>query len=230
MEEPEYTTEKPSGWSEQDERLLWYINYLINKLDLVDETKKKSGWKLRAGKVGKFFQTSAGVALITVILGGVFGQYITKTFTEYKEFLDQDRELVKRMFSLVGSVAAASDNLIARTGKQFNVTKPDDKAKNLEQTDKIADDFAEINTKWRREQNELDWLIRYYHPKQQEVFNAWDAANKSVSAYMKCAYDWDVSHPVANVEEKDISNACKDEKAKLNLEMNSLSTALEASR
>lgn len=187
------------------------------------EEKPKPRWQ-------RFLESSGGTALITVIIGGIFGQWITASFQQnekerefqqawmksrgdqalvsYKEYLDQEQEVMKRAYELIGNSIAASQDLIAQTGKDFNP----------EQQIEIQKKFNEVSVAWRSERTKLELLIGYYHPEQPQMLRDWQNLSEAVSVFVGCASRWNNSwddewrKTGRSPSQEEIHEACGNEK------------------
>lgn len=185
--------------------------------------EEPSAGRAREGKTWwkPFLEPAVLTALVTVVVGGLFGGWITHIYQEgaknrelqqvsYREYLSQEQETMKRAYSLIGSCISSSKRLIYQSARRYydpqivqslNRTDLENLRKQIVNT---RHNFNEIYVKWETEQAELALLMDYYHPDQSEVLNAWKKVTASTSAFMECAANWNDAHgntPGASEEE-----------------------------
>jgi len=207
-----------------------------------DSEQPKSKWQRSI----ELLQTSGVTALITVVLGGAIGQYIScdiqtrlkerefrqswmktagdQAIAAHSQYLTQEQDAVKRAYKLIGSYISALDDLIYVTGPGFDAPA----SEIAEQITLIQKKHNEIDSLWRSERDELKLLMGYYHPADPQVMDAWDELVDSLRAYSSCAGTWHQSH----IEETDvkIDDACRLEKESVGKKLKSLTTRLEEGR
>jgi hypothetical protein len=200
----------------------------------------------------EFLKTTGGTALITVLIGGLFGQIITcsvqnrlkerefqqawlkargdQALVAYKEYLDKEQETVTRAYGLVGSCITASSDLIEITGTGFDPAKSEGNEPHLKkQVDDIWSKYNEMDTQWGVEREKLGLLIGYYHHGRPEVYEAWGQVKESVTAYKDCAakrYD----EYLETRKLIDTTNVCQNEKQSLDQSLSHLTRTLDAAR
>jgi hypothetical protein len=147
----------------------------------------------------RFLETTGGAALITVLIGGIFGQWITSSIQagaddrefqqawlkargdqallSYTEYLKQRQEVVGQMFQLVGDFVAAADDLVHLTEAEFTPKQRRD----------VQDRYNAVELRWRADSSKLGFLIRYYHPHQTGVSDTWNETRRAVTVYADCA-------------------------------------------
>jgi hypothetical protein len=159
----------------------------------------------------KLLESAGGVALITVIIGGLLGQLISmyiqaslrdrdyeqtiskaqndRDLADYTKFLDQGSETVKHVYGLVGTCVSASDDLIQVASDELNqeVLAPDERKKEVAQKLEKRKKFNAADDKWREERDGLGLLMRYYHHNEDGVTVAWQGVQESTTSYMDCA-------------------------------------------
>ena len=193
---------------EVDEKLLQYLTLVATVLHSHKpderENNSKHWWQ-------PFVEPSVLVALITVIIGGLFGSAITymyqnaqkerefqqswlkargdQALTSYKEYLDREQELVKRTYSLIGACISASDRLVSQTGPPFRA-KFTDPQRVIEQKQTIKRNFNEVKARWLTEKEEIGLLMVYYHPEHPNVHTAWRKVQDYIIEYLEWAENW----------------------------------------
>ena len=239
------------SWSSEEERLLRHEAFMAEAL--------KQRASIGAGEQPKpwwqhILWSSGGTALITVLLGGIAGGLINwfvqsdlkdrefwqaywrargdQALVAYKEYLDQEREIVKRAYELIGSAISGSEDLITLTSSDFALDGfvGADRQMVKEQRVSFRDKYNTVDAQWRSEHEKLALLMSYYHHGRREVVAAWQEAQQSVTEYMDCARRWHADHVRASVDKNTIKGACKAEKDNLAKKVEQLTTRLEASR
>ena len=185
-----------------------------------DSERFKSAWL-------RFLESSGGTALITVVLGGIIGQLLAwsiqsglkdrefqetwlkargdQALVSYREYANQEQELMKTTYDLIGSCISASEDLIVLTSPEF---APDKFFGAVEQRTALRQKYNKVDAQWRSEKEKIGLLMGYYHPNQPDVTSAWHETQGSVCEYMDCAAKWYLDHgqPI------DTTHACQTEK------------------
>jgi hypothetical protein len=223
---PEPAADKPGGSPTKDE-------------------KPKPAWQ-------RFLETSGGTALITVLVGGMFGQFITWTFQEkakerefqqewmksrgdhallsYKEYLDGEQELMRHAYELVGNNAAASEDLIEITGEEYAAS---DNPKTKQQMLEMQKRYNAASAQWRVEGKKLEMLMGYYHQGLPQMRGDWRELSGAVSGYVKCASMWKAVWDAKRNEvptPEDVDGACGKERGRLDDSIDRLNATQEAGR
>jgi len=240
MEEP-----NPAQWSNDEARMLRHEAFMTEvmrrRVRVEGEGYTKPWWQ-------RFLESTGGAAMITVLIGGLLGQLITwsvqkglkeREFQEawmkargdqalvtYKDYLNQEQEIVRRVYEIVGSCISVSEDLIDLTKLEFAPGKSIGVEK---QRNSIRERYNTIDAQWRGEREKLGLLMSYYHRGRPEVAAAWRDLQDSVTKYNECAGNWylDHPHPLIKVE---VADACKNDRDDLRKRLEQLSASLEASR
>jgi hypothetical protein len=187
---------------------------------------------------------------VTVVIGGMFGQWITASIQDgqkerefqqawlktrgdqalaaHKDYLDKEHEVVAHAFDLIGNCVTAARDLIDLTGPEFapgNVSQRSQEDVRTQALDMI-DNYNKAEQQWGVESRKLNLLVEYYHPGQPDVHKAWREASESVTAYMKCAQQWFKEHR----KPLDPKGACQTEMKELDGRLVVLSASLAAVR
>ncbi len=192
-----------------------------------------------------FLETKGGTALITVVLGGLVGTVITgliqsrikerefeqawlkargdQALVAYKDYLEQQRETVKRVYELIGGSISASEDLIEITGPHFD---PEEYPGVEQQRQRLKENYNSQDRRWRDEHEMLGLLITYYHHGQPTVIGSWNETKDSVTKFMECAADWFEKHK----EPTKTSGACKVERENVSAKLASLGESLDKAR
>lgn len=236
-----------SKLSEQDRQALNYLtlaaSVLARPVDS-DRSPKSPWWK-------SFLQPGVLAAFVTVVIGGIMGNFIAATIQAgakerefqqawmkargdqallaYKEYTDQEQEIVKRAYELIGGCISASDDLISLTDKSF---APGSHVGVEAQRTAMRKNFNAYDVQWSRDSLKLQLLMSYYHSQmgQQNITDAWGKVQEAVTDYMGCASEWNDDHDGPPVSDSELENACKDKKDGFNSQIVLLTQSLEKSR
>ena len=193
----------------------------------------------------RFLESTGGTALITVLVGGILGQMITcsiqnsskerefqqawmkargdQALVTYNEYLNQQREVVKQAYELIGNSISASDDMIALTGPEFAIGSYEGVEN---QRGGVRKRYNSIDQEWRAEREKVGLLINYYHHGRPEVVAAWQELQNAVTAYNDCARQWYLEHP----EPAETKDACKNEQENFRRSLSQFNVSLEAAR
>ena len=233
----------PDKWSDEESTLLRHVAFMaaIDKRRVVPSKKepKKSWWE-------RFLNSTGGTALITVLIGGIFGSLITgmvqsglkerefqkswlksrgdQALVVYKEYLQQEQDLVNNAYGLIGRCLAASDEIVELTRPYFN-------PKNYPgvETQKLAirKNFNACDREWREGNEKIGLLMSYYHPNRPEVTMAWKEIQRSTTEYMRCVQDWYLTH---NSDYTEADSDCDPKKMDLISQLDKLNESINAAR
>jgi hypothetical protein len=235
---------------ENDERLLQYLTLVTAVLHQhpprQNEVQPKHWWQY-------FLEPSVLTALVTILIGGIIGGYITSEYQRkqrekeaeqawlklrgdqalhsFKDYLVKEQELVKRAYSLIGNCISASDRLISQTGKAYSGTFLNQTAIDNQKVE-IKRNFNSVTVTWQGEREEIALLMSYYHPKQQSVVSAWRKVQDSVNNFLIWAQTWNNNHqqPKPAPDEQEITSARQPLYNDLLSALAELSNALETDR
>lgn len=194
-------------------------------------------------------------ALVTVLIGGIAATAITgliqwragvrefdqawlksrgdQALLSYKDYLDQEQELMRRTYALVGTCISASDRLVGLTKSTWRrqFVGPELQAIQAQMKD-IRANYNEVNAKWNREKEELGLLMGYYHPGKPQVLISWSSVKENVTAYQQCAQSWYETHPATKPtpSDEEVSIACKAKYETLLNSLGGLTDSLESTR
>jgi hypothetical protein len=211
-----------------------------------DKSAAKPRWQ-------RFLESSGGTALITVLIGGLFGQYITASIqqklkerefqqswlqtqgsqatTYYKEYLTEEQSVVRGAYEVVGTCISASEDLVILTRTEFDLRTYSGKAQQIvrKQKEDIRDRFNRCDDHWRDEREKWGLLMSFYHRGRPEIGQAWTAVRDDLTDFMACAREWNLSH-LEPVSVDLARSACREAKAKVRVDLIGLSKALDATR
>jgi hypothetical protein len=201
---------RPSDWSEKDDRLLEHVLYAVEYSKWHMRQREKANWIKRAAK---FFESGVVVALVSVLIGGVFSQWVSNSYIAYKDFLDRRREVVKNLVTLVTTSMTAADGMVEQTHSSLN---------NDPAGEKLVGLYNEMTDKWTSGQEEMNFWLEYYYPGEAEVQNAWSKVRGGVTDYAAYAGKIDKCHAAGCAEETDMKAEYDKKKDKLKTSMTEL--------
>jgi hypothetical protein len=219
----------------------------ISKILEIRRTDKPSSkpWWLR------MLETPGGAALITVLIGGLLGGWISsliqsgakerefqqawlkargdQAMLAYKDFVEKRSNLINEVFGRVGSSVSASEDLINLSLRDFTVNpkfEPEVKTALHKYKNSVVDRFELVESDWRKDRDRLGLLIDFYHPDQKPLVDAWGTVTESLTGYMRCAKKW-------QAEQRDLENtdnACTTERAHLTTSLQTFSAEIGKKR
>lgn len=251
------TDQKPQTAStpkrgESDEQILHYLALLATILHQPPgppepKERKSFGDALR--------EPTVVAALVTVLIGGIAATLITgliqwragvrefnqawvksrgdQALISYKDYLDQEQQLMRRTYALIGTYISASDGLAGLTKSTWRQELVGPKLEAVQKQMKdIRTNYNEVHAKWNSEVEELGLLMGYYHPGQPQVLSSWRGVKESVTAYQQCAQNWYETHPATKPPptDEEVSAACKPKYEVLLNSLNGLTNSLESAR
>jgi hypothetical protein len=232
------------GFGNQDDQqsLLDYerfISEVLRRRGLSDTRGRgKGAWRL-------ILESAGGAALITVLVGGVLGQWLSysiqtrqkdrefqqsvmkmlgdQALISYSDYLHQEEEIVKRAYDLIGLCITAADDLVTSTTPEFAVKT----RSATEQRLAIQRKYNVVDDQWRSERAKIDLLIMFYHRKHPEVVSQWDDVKSAVTNHMDSAHRWYQNHGNRPVN---ISDGWMAERKALGDKLGKFASSLEAAR
>lgn len=224
--------------TQKDDLLIQYAAIVAALLEQQVRQSQDSTPKKRS--LGQsLLEPSVLAALLTVVIGGLFGAWITHIFQEkaktresqqiqlnrerefellwlksrgdqaliaYQQYLDSERGVVQRAYSLIGEVVSASDRVVGMARPAFRRTTSE------KQMSDIRTSYNETKAKWRSQNQELILLMSYYHPKQKSILETWKLVQDSVSAYMENARELDDKYRMRSDAPTEQENKAREEK------------------
>lgn len=160
-----------------------------------------------------FWQSGSGTALITVLLGGALGQFIScdvQNRLKEREFNDTwlksrgDQALAART-EFMRTRRETFENVIATTARLANaseellyVMSPAFKLDNLQganrervraEQEKLVNAYRTADLEWGTKRFTFDFAVGYFGEQDPKVISAWRGVRSSVDKYRKCAGD-----------------------------------------
>ncbi|HLK07357.1 MAG TPA: hypothetical protein VKV30_05440, partial [Candidatus Angelobacter sp.] len=161
MTEPRALDKKVTDWSDPELRALLNQALAIEFVKATKQPEAKTHWL-------QVLNSSTIAALITVILGTLLGSFLSSSIQEksrkndtelasYKEYLERERQVVQHVFQAIGSLEAASQNLIASTGEDFDNTTGSGKEKERVEGLKrqLLQEYNTADTQWHAQELQL---------------------------------------------------------------------------
>jgi ribosomal protein L32E len=149
----------------------------------------------------------------------------------YKEYLDQERQLITRAYGSIGACIAASDRLVGLTGDEWRQHFAD-RALVSKQREEIRNSYNQTDAKWQSEAQEIGLLMSYYHPNEPKIAASWANVEQAVTDYLDSAHSWSKDHPANKPAptNNDVRNACKAQYQTLVTQLDDLTKSLESAR
>jgi hypothetical protein len=187
----------------------------------------------------RFLESTGGAALVTTLIGGLVGAYITGLvqrgtkerelrLAAFREYADGELRVVQRVWEQVGLMVSASENLLVLTEPAFDPENFADKQRDavLEQRKRLRDGFNEADRDWRRNRETLGFLLGYYHHGHSDLEPTWRKTQAAVDGFVSCARE----RYFADAKETSDDRACEASRRTLDEELASLNRALRESR
>lgn len=195
-----------------------------------DPAATKPGWQ-------RFLESTGGAALITVLLGGVLGNWIAGEYEErravnerrhltHQEYLKERLATIQPTLERVGHTVAAAEDLISITRPDFDPSRfaiGQDRDDTLAKRKQIRKDYNDADAAWRREKAKLGYLLAYYHPGSAEVSAAWRDLETAVTTFVDCARSWWIESAGEPTE----AAACEKDRAAIDQTMEDLIESLD---
>jgi hypothetical protein len=231
----------------QREHDLEYETHISKVLEIrrTDKPSSKPWWL-------RMLETPGGAALITVLIGGLLGGWISsiiqsgakdrefqqawlkargdQAMLAYKDFVEKRSNLITELYGRVGSSVSASDDLINLSRKDFTALpelEPEVKTARKEYQKSIDDRFEQVEADWRKDRDRLGLLIDFYHPDQKPLVEAWGTVTESLTGYMRCAKKWREGHVG---DEENLDKACTTERSVLTTSLRAFSEEISKKR
>lgn len=251
------TDQKPQGAppptrSERDQQILHYLGLLATFLEHQPNSPQPKERKTFSDALR---DPVVVAALVTVLIGGIAATVITgliqwqagirefaqtreksrndQALISYKDYLDQEQQLMRRTYALIGTCISASDRLVGLTKSTWRQQFVGSELQAVQkQRRDIRTNYNEMNAKWNSEVEELGLLMGYYHPSQPQVLSSWKAVKEAVTGYQQCARNWHETHPATKPAptDEEVSAACKPKYEALLKSLNDLTDSLESAR
>ena len=228
---------------EQDLEYEGYISKIL-EIRRADKPSSKPWWL-------RMLETPGGAALITVLIGGLLGGWISsiiqsgakdrefqqawlkargdQAMLAYKDFVEKRSNLITELYGRVGSSVSASEDLINLSRKDFIVDstlEPEVKEARRKYRDSIRDRFELVEADWRKDRDRFGLLIDFYHPDQKPLVEAWGTVTESLTGYMRCSKNWHDTH----YGDENTDQACTSERARLTTSLQAFSAEIGKKR
>lgn len=229
---------KVGEWSDEQQRLLDHERFQAEVQRL-----RREGGGSGGGKPAwqRFLESAGGAALVTVLLGGLLGNWIAGALEErragnerryltHEKYLEQRLATIRPTLERIGHTVAAAEDLITITRPDFD---PESYAEGpgrdatLAKRQEIREAYNEADSEWRREKENLGYLLAYYHPGGSGVAGAWGRLEAAVTGFVDCARTWWVEN--AREPTEGAASACDRERTAVDRAMKELIGVLEVS-
>lgn len=239
-EQPRNLTSREKRFLEQES----FITEAIRRRKGNDGEKPKPTWQ-------RFLESPGGAAIISAILVGIFSQMTTYTaqratsekelrdaytkartemiLVTQKDYLEQQKEIIKRAYELIGSSISASEDLITlSTG--YSITTFDSASREAitKQRATTLEKYNTVYEQWRTEKGKLRLLLSYYNSHRPEVLAAWIGAEEAVTAYTYCTQRWYLELQMSQNNGGD-GSICKKQKDEVWKNLDRLNSSLASS-
>lgn len=187
----------------------------------------------------RFLESTGGAALVTTLVGGLVGAYITGLvqrgtrerelrLAAFREYADGELRVVQRVWEQIGVMVSASQNLLVLTEPAFDAGHFAGEQRDavLEQRKRLRDEFNEADREWRRNRETLGFLLGYYHHGDSSLEPTWRKTQAAVDGFVSCARDRYLAHDQAASDDP----SCEASRRKLDRELGSLNRSLRESR
>ncbi len=191
----------------------------------------------------RFLESTGGAALITVVLGGVFGNIIAQSIQSwnkqrethlvaFQEYTKGEQQTVKDAFQMIGKSMSASENLSTLTEAEFDLNRFEGKEKEAvrHQREELKSQYNKVDEDWRSSRETIALMMAYYHHSKPEVTQAWTGVQDGLTTYMDCEKRWYLEHDGAGLDMKTVQNACSGENGTLHSALQKLTASLESAR
>jgi hypothetical protein len=235
MTDPGAVDKKATDWSDSELRSLLNQALAIEFVKAAKQPETRAHWL-------QLLNSNTIAALITVIFGTVLGSFLSSSIQEkskqndtelasYKEYLERERQVVERVFQAIGSLEAASENLIASTGEDFDSTRVAGKEKERVEGLKrqLLQEYNTADTQWHAQELQLGLAMDLEHQNDPAVISAWQGVASDVTSFSDCANRWLGTAPPRTTKAMQ-REACEDSRSKLTQDLHALTLSIVAAR
>ncbi len=180
----------------------------------------------------QLFESAGFVALVTVILGGIVGGYITfklqdrakereqhaaalqlqhdRDLAAFNDHLDRERKIVDEFLSVLGGLVDASRGLAHLSREEWaDDHKPAAEVQRLEKgRHDIVQRYNDATAKWDANRLRLGMLLQLEHNNDPGLFQAYRDTCTKAELYALCADRWRMVH--TNLTAEEAENACSE--------------------
>lgn len=212
-----------------------------------DDYQSKPFWRF-------ILESSGGTTIITVLIGGLLGQWINFTIQKglkdrefqqemmknqhsqdllaYKEYQSQEKSFIQNIYEITGESIFSASELININEESYNpkIYSGKDRKKIEDQRFSIRENYNKSIAKLARESLKLRFLIGYYHAGDHKLSSTWNELEKSLEDYMECAGSYYMDHSFNKKYLKNCQEACKDKEKKVKDLLNNFTHQLESTR
>jgi hypothetical protein len=235
MSEPGALDKKATDWSDPELRDLLNQALAIEFVKATKQPEIKTHWL-------QVLNSSTIAALVTVILGTVLGSFLSSSIQEkskrndtqlaaYKEYLERERQVVQRVFQSIGSLEAASENLIASTGNDFDTTHSSGKEKERGEALKrqFLQEYNTADTDWHKQEPQLGLELDLEHQNDPAVISAWQSVSLEMTRFSDCTKIW-VNKRTTLTTLAMQKEACNETRSQLRKDLQTLTLSIVAAR
>ncbi|XOV67865.1 MAG: hypothetical protein ACFHU9_01580 [Fluviicola sp.] len=167
-----------------------------------------------------FFESTSGAALITVLIGGVFGTMITTSIQSnqqdrqrkmelYTVTLNEHDKKVAETSELIGNIVMATTSYFLTYGPRFqkDYNLPDSADYNVKikrQVEKIRADYNTVQAEWEKKKIGQGSLLVYYSGNNDKVKCKWRQLTAKIKDYMNFAESFTKKEYFSKIKETNI--------------------------
>lgn len=196
--------------------------------------QKKSWW-------AEFVNSTMATTLITVVVGGILGQWLLSSFQhrqqrndlaqdQYRQYIQRQQDVIQQALDLVGTADFDAETLLNLSRPESdpaNASGADERKRVADQRAALLQSHTEALKKWNVGRRQMFLLLGYYNYGRPEVTTAWDGTEKATTGLLNCAQLTFQAHLARQPQS---TEPCKNERAALDNSLIQLSNAFEQSR
>jgi hypothetical protein len=188
-----------------------YLEYRRTAAERKLNAERKATWL-------QLFESAGFAALVTVVLGGIAGGFITFKLQEYakqrdtraataqlqhdqqlaafKEHLDRERMVVDEMFLRLGKFVDASRDLTTLSRKEFcdECDRSGTHKRLASEKQEIVKRYNDETIEWNTNRLRLGMLLQLEHDNDDVLLREWQQTSDAAEAYAECADRWRTKH------------------------------------
>jgi hypothetical protein len=198
----------PDSKSEQEKELSRLVAEVIARDYLQDRrTAQKEADAVSKPVWLQLFESAGFAALITVLLGGLAGGWITYSFqnsqakhaleqSAFEKHLERERSIVDESFLRLGKFADASRDLITLSRREY-CEKCDHsgvRKRDASEKETVVRRYDDAMTGWNENRLRLGMLLQLEHDNDSTLLAQWTLISDQAETYAECADRWRTEH------------------------------------
>ncbi len=184
--------ENANNFSRNHEVYLEHEEFIQSVLNTRDPKKKeKRTWQI-------FLESAGGAALITVVIGGLFGAIISGSIQRSidsrafknemnKALITEQLKTTREAVQLIGKLLVTSENVMLSQKWDFTRFPEENHEAVRRQQREFRDDYNRAIVNWHEERRSIGFLLSYYHNNQPEINEVWTDVQTELNTYIECA-------------------------------------------